>query len=77
LPATLGHPKLFLGINAGIEASLRRIAHYDYWSDKVRCSVLPDSKADQLIYGNADLTRFRLVCIALGFHTSLHGTATE
>ena len=37
-----------------IEASLRRIAHYDYWSDKVRRSVLPDSKADLLIYGNAE-----------------------
>jgi len=38
----------------GIEASLRRIAHYDYWSDKVRRSVLFDSKADLLIYGNAE-----------------------
>jgi uncharacterized radical SAM protein YgiQ len=37
-----------------IEASLRRIAHYDYWSDKVRHSVLPDSKADLLIFGNAE-----------------------
>ncbi|RDE24918.1 YgiQ family radical SAM protein [Motiliproteus coralliicola] len=38
----------------GIEASLRRIAHYDYWSDKVRRSVLPDAKADLLLYGNAE-----------------------
>ncbi|MCX8146726.1 MAG: YgiQ family radical SAM protein, partial [Azovibrio sp.] len=37
-----------------IEASLRRIAHYDYWSDTVRRSVLPDSKADMLLYGNAE-----------------------
>ena len=37
-----------------IEASLRRIAHYDYWSDKVRRSVLPDAKGDILIYGNAE-----------------------
>jgi uncharacterized radical SAM protein YgiQ len=37
-----------------IEASLRRIAHYDYWSDKVRHSILPDSKADLLLYGNAE-----------------------
>ncbi|MGQ0442298.1 MAG: YgiQ family radical SAM protein, partial [Methylophilaceae bacterium] len=37
-----------------IEASLRRIAHYDYWSDKVRRSILLDSKADILIYGNAE-----------------------
>ncbi|MPW30858.1 YgiQ family radical SAM protein [Agarivorans sp. B2Z047] len=38
----------------GIEASLRRIAHYDYWSDKVRRSVLFDAKAELLIYGNAE-----------------------
>ncbi|HEY6896200.1 MAG TPA: YgiQ family radical SAM protein [Rhodocyclaceae bacterium] len=38
----------------GIEASLRRIAHYDYWSDKVRRSILPDSKADLLLFGNAE-----------------------
>ncbi len=35
----------------GIEASLRRIAHYDYWSDKVRRSILMDAKADLLIFG--------------------------
>ena len=38
----------------GIEASLRRMAHYDYWSDNVRRSALPDSKADMLLYGNAE-----------------------
>lgn len=38
----------------GIEASLRRMSHYDYWSDKVRRSVLLDSKADILLYGNAE-----------------------
>jgi uncharacterized radical SAM protein YgiQ len=38
----------------GIEASLRRIAHYDYWSDKVRRSILLDSRADLLLYGNAE-----------------------
>jgi uncharacterized radical SAM protein YgiQ len=38
----------------GIEASLRRIAHYDYWQDKVRRSMLVDSKADLLLYGNAE-----------------------
>ena len=38
----------------GIEASLRRIAHYDYWSDKVRRSVLVDSHGDLLVYGNAE-----------------------
>jgi uncharacterized radical SAM protein YgiQ len=41
-------------IIGGIEASLRRIAHYDYWSDKVRRSVLFDAKADLLIYGNGE-----------------------
>ena len=47
----------FAGANViigSIEASLRRIAHYDYWSDKVRRSVLPDSKADLLIFGSAE-----------------------
>jgi uncharacterized radical SAM protein YgiQ len=38
----------------GIEASLRRIAHYDYWSDTVRRSMLVDSKADLLLFGNAE-----------------------
>jgi uncharacterized radical SAM protein YgiQ len=38
----------------GIEASLRRIAHYDYWSDKVRRSILIDAKADILVYGNGE-----------------------
>ncbi len=38
----------------GIEASLRRIAHYDYWSDKVRRSLLVDTRADLLVYGNAE-----------------------
>jgi uncharacterized radical SAM protein YgiQ len=38
----------------GIESSLRRIAHYDYWSDKVRRSVLADAKGDILLYGNAE-----------------------
>jgi len=41
-------------IIGGIEASLRRIAHYDHWSGKVRKSILPDSKADLLVYGNAE-----------------------
>jgi uncharacterized radical SAM protein YgiQ len=38
----------------GIEASLRRIAHYDYWQDKVRRSILVDAKVDLLLYGNAE-----------------------
>ncbi len=38
----------------GIEGSLRRIAHYDYWQDKVRRSILVDAKGDLLLYGNAE-----------------------
>ena len=41
-------------ILGGIEASLRRIAHYDYWQDKVRRSILLDATADLLLYGNAE-----------------------
>ncbi len=41
-------------IIGGIEASLRRIAHYDYWQDKVRRAILIDAKADLLLYGNAE-----------------------
>lgn len=41
-------------VMGGIEASLRRIAHYDYWQDKVRRSILIDAKADILLYGNAE-----------------------
>ena len=45
------HVPLIVG---SIEASLRRLAHYDYWSDSVRRSVLVDSTADILLYGNAE-----------------------
>jgi len=45
------HVPIVLG---GIEASLRRIAHYDYWQDKVRNSILIDACADILLYGNAE-----------------------
>ena len=43
-------------IIGGIEASLRRVAHYDYWTDSVRRSILFDSKADILVYGMAERT---------------------
>lgn len=43
-------------IIGGIEASLRRLGHYDYWDDKVRRSILLDSKADLLIYGMGEKT---------------------
>jgi len=45
------HTPIIIG---GIEASLRRIAHFDYWSENVRRSVLVDAKADLLVYGNAE-----------------------
>ena len=56
----------------GIEGSLRRIAHYDYWSDKVRRSILVDAKCDILLYGNAERA---IVEIAhrLGAKESVHG----
>src|SRR5580700_3273659 len=44
----------------GIEASLRRIAHYDYWSDSVRRSVLLDSKADLLVFGMGELAAWEI-----------------
>ena len=43
-------------IAGGVEASLRRLAHYDYWSDTVRRSILLDSKADLLVYGMGEQT---------------------
>jgi uncharacterized radical SAM protein YgiQ len=43
-------------IIGGIEASLRRLSHYDFWDDKVRASILIDSMADLLIYGMAENT---------------------
>lgn len=44
----------------GIEASLRRIAHYDFWTDRVRRSILFDAKADYLIYGMGERTVLEL-----------------
>jgi uncharacterized radical SAM protein YgiQ len=44
----------------GIEASLRRIAHYDYWSDSVRRSILLDSKADLLVFGMGELAAWEI-----------------
>jgi uncharacterized radical SAM protein YgiQ len=64
----------------GIEASLRRIAHYDYWSDTVRRSVLADSKADLLLFGNAEralveLTHRLAKGVPIGDIRDLRGTA--
>jgi uncharacterized radical SAM protein YgiQ len=47
-------------ILGGIEASLRRIAHYDYWDDAVRRSILFDAKADAIVYGMGEKTIFEL-----------------
>ena len=64
----------------GIEASLRRIAHYDYWQDKVRHSILADAKADLLVYGNGeraivDIAHRLAAGNAIGDITDLRGTA--
>ncbi|AEH51378.1 YgiQ family radical SAM protein [Pseudothermotoga thermarum] len=47
-------------IIGGIEASLRRFAHYDWWSDKIRKSILVDSKADLLVYGMGEKTLLQI-----------------
>ncbi len=54
------YPKIPL-IIGGVEASLRRLAHYDYWTDKIRRSILLDSKADLLVYGMGE---YKLLKIA-------------
>lgn len=64
----------------GIEASLRRIAHYDYWQDKVRRSILADSKADLLLFGNAERALIEVAHRlaageAIGEITDVRGTA--
>ena len=48
-------------ITGGVEASLRRLVHYDYWSDKVKRSILMDSKADMLVYGMGETPLVELV----------------
>ena len=48
-------------IAGGVEASLRRLAHYDYWSDKVRRSILLDAKADLLVHGMGERTLLEIV----------------
>ncbi len=58
--AKCAFPKLPIVIG-GIEASLRRVSHYDYWQDKIRKSILIDSKADILIYGMGDNTILEVI----------------
>ena len=48
-------------IIGGLEASLRRLSHYDYWTDKVRKPILLDAKADMLIYGMGELQTLQIV----------------
>lgn len=50
----------------GIEASLRRVAHYDYWDDAVRRSILADSRADLLVYGMAELAAAEIASLLDG-----------
>ena len=58
-------------IIGGIEASLRRLAHYDYWSDKVKRSVLLDSCADLLIYGMGERAMIEIAdCLKSGIPVS-------
>jgi len=64
----------------GIEASLRRIAHYDYWSDTVRRSILLDAKADLLVFGNAErqiaeIAHRLATRVAIDALTEIRGTA--
>jgi uncharacterized radical SAM protein YgiQ len=64
----------------GIEASLRRVAHYDYWQDRVRRSILLDAHADLLLYGNAERAVVELAHRlargeAIGDITDIRGTA--
>ena len=56
----------------GIEASMRRASHYDFWQGKMRRSILLDSKADVLVYGMAERT---ILEVALRLRESLSGTA--
>lgn len=54
-------------IIGGVEASLRRLAHYDYWTDRVRRSILPDSKADLLVFGMGEYKLLEIArCIETG-----------
>jgi uncharacterized radical SAM protein YgiQ len=67
-------------ILGGIEGSLRRIAHYDYWSDKVRRSIVVDSKCDLLLYGNAERALVEVAHriaakVPVGEITDVRGTA--
>lgn len=66
-------------IIGGVEASLRRLAHYDYWSNQVRRSLLADSKADLLVYGMGeyillDIARQLKAGKDISYLTNLRGT---
>jgi uncharacterized radical SAM protein YgiQ len=72
--------QLFPGIPiviGGIEASLRRFAHYDYWENRVRRSILLDSRADILVYGPGELQAIEIASrLAAGQHLiGIRGTA--
>src|SRR3978361_1146192 len=69
-------------IAGGVEASLRRLAHYDYWSDRVRHSILVDCPADILVYGMGEQPILEIASrLADGEDicglTNVHGTAVR
>ncbi len=63
-------------IAGGVEASLRRLAHYDYWSDKVRRSILLDAKADLVVFGMGERPLVEIVAAAGGRRAGPQSCAT-
>ncbi len=57
----------------GMEASMRRVAHYDYWEDKLRPSILADAKADLLVYGMGEVAVREITCRLRAGQTDLSG----
>ena len=66
-------PKSYI-VLGGIECGLRRFAHYDFWSDKIRRSIILDAKADLLIYGNAERAIIEIAHIMLNKQTPQYKT---
>jgi hypothetical protein len=66
----LGAPRLYIGIG-GIEASLRRVTHYDYWQDSLKPSILIDSGADWLCYGMGERTMIEFARSETGMSRSV------
>lgn len=66
----LGAPRLYFGMG-GIEASLRRVTHYDYWQDSLKPSILIDSGADWLCYGMGERTMIEFARSETGMSRSV------